>query len=120
MTKNPSAPALDPAVLETLRQLNEPGQPDVVREVLGLFRTDAPSRLEAISTAMEAQDAAALQRAAHTLKGAAAAIGATALHGACRALEEAGKQGALDSVAADVATLRHEYERVRDAIDQLL
>lgn len=114
-----SAP-LDPAVIDTLRQLNEPGEPEVIRELFGLFLTDAPARMQAIAAAVEARDAAALQRAAHTLKGASSAIGATSLHGACRALEDMGKRGVFDAAADRVAQLRDEYRRVEDAIDQLL
>ena len=113
-------PALDPAVIEALRQLNEEGHPDVVTEVLGLFLTEAPSRLDAVEAAVRDRDASALRRSAHTLKGASGAIGATALQTACRALEELGKRHALDEAPAAMETMRHEYRRVQDAIDQLL
>jgi HPt (histidine-containing phosphotransfer) domain-containing protein len=114
-------PILDPAVLDTLRQLNQVGEPDVLSEVLGLFIADAPLRLEAISAAVGNGDARALQRAAHTLKGAAGTIGATGLQAACRTLEEVAQQGDLGG--ASIEALRHlggEYARVKSAIDVLL
>ena len=113
-------PALDPAVIETLRQLNEEGHPDVVSEVLGLFLAEAPGRLDAVEAALRDRDASALQRSAHTLKGASGAIGATALQTACRVLEELGKRHALDDAPEAMETVRQEYRRVKDAIDQLL
>jgi HPt (histidine-containing phosphotransfer) domain-containing protein len=119
MADAPASP-LDAAVLESLRQLSEPGQLDVVKEVLGLFLIDAPARMRAIDDAATARDAAALQRSAHTLKGASGTIGAFSLQRACRALEDMGKQASFDHVAAGLDTLHEEYRRVKCAIDQLL
>lgn len=113
-------PALDPGVLATLRQLNEPGHPDVLQEVLRLFLSDAPARLTSITAAIDRKDAAALERAAHTLKGAAGSIGATALQRACKEMEELGRRRAVDAADAELATLRREYDRVAAEIDQLL
>ncbi|HXG89864.1 MAG TPA: Hpt domain-containing protein [Vicinamibacterales bacterium] len=115
-----SSPALDPKVLATLRQLNQPGEPDVVGEVLALFRVDAPGRIEAITQAAAAGDSAGLQRAAHTLKGAAGSIGATELQRVCRALEEAARAGHTVPASSSMAELHHAFAQVRAAIDQLL
>ena len=117
--------ALDPRVIDlrvidTLRQLNQPGEPDVVSEVLTLFLSDAPVRLAAIRTAIEAQDPTALQRAAHTLKGAAGTIGATALQQCCKDLEGAGKSGVIPEAATALVTLEREYTRLHAEITQLL
>jgi HPt (histidine-containing phosphotransfer) domain-containing protein len=119
MTADGPGAALDAAVIESLRLLNEPGQPDVVHEVLGVFMNDAPARIAAIVAAVDAHDAVALQRAAHTMKGASGAIGAFALQRACRALEEMGKQASFDSAADAVQTLHREYARVKDEINRL-
>lgn len=115
-----SAPILDHAVLDALRQLGEPGQPDVLHEVLRLFLSDAPVRLHAIEAAVMAGDAQGLQRAAHTMKGASGTIGATALQTLCRSLEQMGKSAELTDAAAGLEQLRSEYRRVQDAIHQLL
>jgi len=112
--------ALDPAVLDSLRRLTPPGEPDVLKDVLGLFLADAAGRLEAIVAAVSVGDAPALQRSAHTLKGAAGAIGASALQAACRELEELAKRPGLVPDAVDLATLHSEFARVRAAIDLLL
>ena len=119
MGDHPASP-LDASVLDSLRQLSEPGQLDVVKEVLGLFLMDAPARVQAIDDAASARDAAALQRSAHTLKGASGTIGAFSLQQACRALEDMGKQAAFDDVATGLDALHKEYGRVKGAIDQLL
>jgi HPt (histidine-containing phosphotransfer) domain-containing protein len=112
--------ALDPTVLDALRQLTQPGEPDVLTDVLGVFLADAPARIEAIGAAASAGDAEALRRSAHTFKGAAAAIGATALQAACRELEETARRGDLTPGAADLAPLYREFGRVRSQIILLL
>ena len=113
-------PALDPSVLDSLRQLNQDGEPDVVKDVLSLFIADAPMRLQAIASAAAAGDAAALQRAAHTLKGAAGTIGALGLQAACRDVEQGAKAGDISVGRKSVGAVLAEFERVKAEIDQLL
>jgi HPt (histidine-containing phosphotransfer) domain-containing protein len=115
-----TTPALDPDVINSLRQLNHEGEPDVVREVLTLFVDDAPTRMTAIAEAAERRDGPALQRAAHSLKGAAGNIGASALQACCRDLEAAGRSGAFDQAPALLETMRREFERIRLEIARLL
>ncbi|MBA3269998.1 MAG: Hpt domain-containing protein [Acidobacteria bacterium] len=113
-------PALDLAVVKRLRQLNQPGQPDLVTEVLVLFRADAPARLAAINDAVHSGNGPALQRAAHALKGAAGTIGAHALHDLCKILEEMGKTGVWGGASAAVEETHREYAQLCEEIDHLL
>jgi HPt (histidine-containing phosphotransfer) domain-containing protein len=112
--------ALDPTVIDSLRQLTGEGEPDVVREVLTLFRDGAPARIAAITGACRAGDAGALRRSAHEFKGASATIGAYRLQQCCRELEDAGKNGALERGPALLEALDAEYARVDAAIAELL
>lgn len=113
-------PVLDVSALDRLRHLNEPGQPDVVAEVLTIFCEDAPARLQAIAAAAHAGDGPAVQRAAHTMKGAAATIGASRLQRVCRDVEDLARRGALDQLDAAVRTIHEECDLVHAAIVQLL
>jgi HPt (histidine-containing phosphotransfer) domain-containing protein len=116
-----TTPALDLAVLESLRQLTRPNEPDVLREVLATFLADTPGRIAAITSAIQCQDAHALLRAAHTLKGAAASIGAAGVEGRCRDLENTARKGNVDQGAtALLSALGEELERVRKEIAHLL
>ncbi len=114
------APALDPAVLESLRQLTPPGEPDVLAEVLQLFVADVPARIERLRAAWQAGDAVAVQRAAHSLKGSAGNIGATQLLAVCGRLDEQGRSGDLSALAPLVASLDAEYGRVESEIQRLI
>ena len=113
-------PALDAAVLDRLRQLNQAGEPDIVREVLTVFLADAPVRLAAIDDAIRGGEGQTLQRAAHALKGAAGSIGAHALQAYCRELEEIGKAGTLDRAPDLGRRIHEEFARVRAEIGEIL
>jgi two-component system, sensor histidine kinase and response regulator len=113
-------PALDAAVLESLRQLNQAGQPDIVHEVLTVFLADAPVRVAAIDEAIRSGEGQSLQRAAHALKGAAGSIGATSLQASCRELEEIGKAGTLDGAPDLGRRIHEEFARVRTEIAEIL
>ena len=111
---------IDPAVIASLRQLNQEGEPDVVQEVLTLFLQDAPGRITAIADAIDRGDPAALQRAAHAFKGAAGNIGATALQNQCNQLEVLGKAGTLDGAASWLLAVREEFAGVKTEAEQIL
>jgi HPt (histidine-containing phosphotransfer) domain-containing protein len=112
--------ALDPEVLDRLRQLSAPGEPDVLAEVLSLFTADVPGRLARLRDALQAADAPAIQRLAHSVKGSAGNIGARALFDISRQLDDAGKAGDLQGAAALVALLEAEYQRVATEIQSML
>jgi len=113
-------PVLDPAVLESLRQLTPPGEPDVLKEVLQLFLDDVPARVERLRSAWQGGDAVAVQRAAHSLTGSAGNIGATGLLGVCRQLDDVGRAGDLSNAASLVAALDAELARVQSEIKSLI
>lgn len=113
-------PALDPHVLDTLRRLTPPGEPDVLGQVLRLFLDEAPRRLERLRSAVAEGNAAEFQRVAHSLKGAAGNIGADALHDAARRADELGQAGRLDSAAPLVTELEQRLSNVVAEIERLL
>jgi len=77
-------------------------------ELIESFLRDLPGLAAAAATALDAGDAVAVGRAAHTVKSQAVVFGADALLAACRAVEQAAGQGlpdrALVTAFADRAT----------------
>lgn len=112
-------PVLDPIVIDNLRQLTPPGEPDVLKEVLQLFLDDVPGRIERVRTACQAGNAVELHRAAHSLKGSAGNIGAKDMLAVCRRLDELGKAGEVSGAQGLVASLDAEYSRVEAEIHRL-
>jgi HPt (histidine-containing phosphotransfer) domain-containing protein len=115
-----NAPALDGTVLDRLRQLTPPGGPDVLVEILTVFRDDAPRRVETLRAALDGRDADGAHRAAHSLKGSAGNIGAGPMQAICRAIEDRARAGDLAGAAALVGDLEREFARVRAEIETLL
>jgi len=95
-------PILDASVLAEL--LSSTGDdPAFVRELLETYLAETPEQLGAIDSAVEADDAEALVRPAHTLKSSSATLGAMRLSALGRELEMAGRSGALDPGLAETA-----------------
>jgi HPt (histidine-containing phosphotransfer) domain-containing protein len=113
-------PALDPAVIESLRQLTPPGEPDVLAEILQLFVAEVPRKIQLLQSALTAGDAPQVARAAHSLKGSSGNIGANALYDVCRRIDDLAKTGDLAGVAPLLASLTSEYHRAELEIRQLL
>ena len=107
--------AIDPAGFAALRELAG-GDEAFVAELIDAYLADAPAQLAAARAAVDAGDAAALVRPAHTLKGNSANVGAARLVELCRALEELGRSGSLDGADAQLGEAAAEYERARDEL----
>ena|SRR5689334_4974185 len=113
-------PVLDPAVLNTLRQLTAPGEPDVLVEVLKLFLDEVPPRIERLRNAWASGNIQEVHRAAHSLKGSAGNIGAQAMFDVCRQLDGMGKSGDPQAIGTLVDALGVEFGKVEAEINRLI
>lgn len=111
---------LDPDVIDSLRQLTAPGEPDVLREVLELFLAEVPKRMTRLRNAMVSRDIQEVQRSAHSLKGSAGNVGALALYDICDQLDAAAKRGDADAVAPLVDAMGTEFGNVEAEIHRLI
>ncbi len=96
------------------------GDRDLLREVAQVFLDQYPSWLDDVRAALTAQDGKALQRAAHSLKGAAGAMGASPVFTAALRLEKIGRDGALEGAADACAALQTELLNLQQALTELL
>jgi HPt (histidine-containing phosphotransfer) domain-containing protein len=81
------APALDPAVLESLRNLSSDGGEALVAKLAHIFRDDALLRRDQLRRAFDESNAGLLRSAAHAFKSSSANMGARALAELCRQIE---------------------------------
>jgi signal transduction histidine kinase/ActR/RegA family two-component response regulator len=95
----PETPTLDP------RPLTQLGNPELVKDVVALFMSDADRRIGEFTTAARAGAAGAARSSAHALAGSAAGVGAARL----AALARAGQHP--DTPPAFLATLSVELQR---------
>lgn len=110
----PAEPAIDPATLEQISASLTSGS-GLGSQLITLFRTEAPGRVEAIEEAAGAGDWAALRMRANDLKGMCALIGASPLAARCVALADTTGPAAHDAARA----VRTEWERVEVLLDGL-
>jgi len=113
-------PVLDDAVIASLRQLTPPGEPDVLAEVLRLFLSEVPRRMELLRIACAAGNIEGVYRSAHSLQGSAGNIGAMRLLAVCKKLNDLGRAGDLTHSASLVDALGAEYRRVEAEIHRLI
>ena len=105
----PGLPGLDQVA--ALARLN--GNASLFRQLLKRFYEDQGDVLSRLRQALENKDLDTARRAAHTLKGLAGNLGASALQSAAQALEEALAQ-------ADVATSRAQLAILDELVPELL
>src|SRR5713226_1996330 len=84
---------VDVSGLLELRRLQSPDRPDAVARIVGRFLQECQERLASLRLAVEKDDAPALERAAHALKGIAGTVGANEMSDLAACLEHIGQEG---------------------------
>ena len=107
--------ALDMTVLASFAEVQGEDEPDIIVELIDLYLADTPHRVSAIQAALAARDGLALKRAAHTLKGSSANLGAHRLAALCAELEQLTEGELAQGCAALQMPLAQEFARVRQA-----
>jgi len=82
---------------ETLEMLG--GDENLLREVIEIFQEEAPKQLATLRRAIERDDAATVEKTAHSLKGELGYLGVSSIAQAARELEEKGRASCLAGVA---------------------
>ncbi len=110
---------LDPERLSILRDLDD-GDGVLLASIADEFSTEAQRQLEALRASLAEGDPQAVERAAHSIKGSSANLGATRLAELAGHLEALGRAGALVGASAALDDVAVEFERVRVALTQML
>jgi HPt (histidine-containing phosphotransfer) domain-containing protein len=111
------AVVLDMAVLDSIRGLGSPEQPDPVSELCAIFFDDMATRIGRIRRAISVGDVEDLVNQAHAIKGAAGNFGARRVAAVAQRLEieaETEGGGASAELAAELAA---ELDRVRELVN---
>jgi HPt (histidine-containing phosphotransfer) domain-containing protein len=80
----------------------------VVGRVVDSFRRNGSEMVRTLRAALDADQCAAVQFTAHTLKGLSGTVGARRVQALCEALERAGRAGSLSETGAIFADLQRE------------
>jgi HPt (histidine-containing phosphotransfer) domain-containing protein len=88
----------------------------MLADLIECYLEEAPKLLQSMITAATTKEAMQLQRAAHTLKGSSAGIGATNLANLCQELEAMCRAGTIAGAAEKFLQIEVEYEQVKVAL----
>ncbi len=113
----PDQPVLDPATIASLRELSDDGE--FLKEIAGIFLSDTPERIAELERSQAAGDTVTFTRAAHSIKGSAANIGATALGAIASRLESAAKATPIAQLTPQIEDVKAEFAVVRAELEKL-
>ena len=91
------------------------GDRKLLKEIIGLFRTDYPSTMRSIERAISRRDAEALRASAHALKGSIATVGSPAGRQLAGELEDMGRTNQFSGGAEALTRLRDHLVRLDQA-----
>jgi HPt (histidine-containing phosphotransfer) domain-containing protein len=111
---------IDPQAIENLRALNPDDNDEFLREIAGIFLEDTPLRIAELDQSFAAGDVGKFTRAAHSIKGSSANLGAMVLRGAAEVLEHEARTKGLAGVPALVAQVKTEFARAQTALKALI
>lgn len=112
--------AIDPQAIENLRALNPGDNDEFLREIAGIFLEDTPLRMNELDQSLAAGDIATFTRAAHSIKGSSANLGAIGLRAVAEKLEHQSRTEGLGNVTGLLADLRQEFIRAQTELNKLM
>lgn len=116
----PDLPVLDSAAIATLRGLDPAGGDAFLREIIGLFLEDTPQQFATLAGSLAGADAPRFIRAAHSIKGSAANLGALRLRACAEQLEHAASAQGLGAAADLLPSIQAAFAQTRAELQQLL
>lgn len=115
----PDFPVIDPQAIENLRLLNPGDNDEFLKEITDIFLEDTPSRIVELEESYAAGDAAKFSRAAHSIKGSSANLGAMALRSVAERLEQQSRSDGVASCAHFIAEIKLEFSRAKVELAKL-
>lgn len=104
---------IDPHAIENLRALNPDDNDAFLREIVTIYLEDTPLRIAELEQSLAAADQPKFTRAAHSIKGSSANLGAMAVRALAEQLEHQSSRQGLDQVAGLLSALKTEFARAQ-------
>ncbi len=111
---------IDSQTIENLRALNPGDHDEFLREIAGIFFEDTPLRIAELDDSLSKSDVSRFERAAHSIKGSSANLGASSLRAVAEKLEHESRTKGLGGVDALVAEVKAEFARAQAALTTLI
>jgi HPt (histidine-containing phosphotransfer) domain-containing protein len=106
---------IDPVVFANLVEMTG-GEMEFVDELVDTFLADGERQIELMHSTAAGNDVTGLTRAAHSLKSGGLNVGALALGGLSRELEELGRSGTVPDVSGRIAAIESAFASARAAL----
>jgi HPt (histidine-containing phosphotransfer) domain-containing protein len=111
---------IDPQAIENLRSLNPDDNDEFLREIADIFMEDTPLRIAELEQSLAAADLPKFTRAAHSIKGSSANLGAMALRAVAERLEHHARTNGMNAAAPFVAEIAAEFARAQAELTKLI
>ncbi len=111
---------LDPSAIRAIRELQQPGNPDLLSRVVSLYLEDCPGLLNGLRKSIEESDAENVRQHAHRFKSGSANLGATGLAELCKQLEYKGRENDLADGEALLSRIESEFRAVAVLLNEEL
>jgi HPt (histidine-containing phosphotransfer) domain-containing protein len=112
----PDLPSIDPEAIANLRDLNPGDNGEFLREIVSIYIEDTPKRIADLKACLASGDVQTFTRAAHTIKGSSANVGAQVLKAIAERLEMISRKDGLGAVSGLIADCEAEFAKVRDEL----
>lgn len=112
----PETPIIDPEAIENLRSLNPGDNDEFLREIVG---EDTPKRLTELNECLARHDVRSFTRAAHSIKGSSANVGAGYLRRAAEQLEHKSNADGLVDVVAQITEVRNRFIEAKAELERI-
>jgi CheY-like chemotaxis protein len=116
--QNVKESVIDLSVLESFREFQQPGETDLVTELINLFINDGKGRLSILKKALAEKDIKAIKREAHSLTGGAGNIGARQMTLLSRELEQKADQ--ITEAEPLIRQLENEFEQAVNCLEAII
>jgi len=111
-----SASSLDLEAIENLRALGDDGDDTFLREIVELYLSDIPLRINDLKTARASEDRSLYVRSAHTVKGSSANVGTVEVRLLAERLEHRAKTDPLIALDSELEELEAAFVRAKTAL----
>ncbi len=108
---------LDSEALDTIRSLEQPGTPSLLKRVIDTYIDTSSPLVDAISQSSAEKSAEDLLQASHSLKSSSANVGAKRLAGLCAELEKFAHDGQMGELGERPDLVAKEYKVVLEALN---
>ncbi len=115
----PDHPSIDLEAINNLRELNPEDGGEFLREIVSIYLEDTPKRIDEMKAALAKGDQAGFARAAHTIKGSSANVGAKLMKAIAERLEHTARKEGLANVGAMIADCEAEFAVVSAELTKL-